>query len=122
MRGPDTLGGNLVVSSNGENMARIQADNRTSYHYTFKRHVPIDDVQDTLTLSILGAEHLHGRAKIRLDGWWRLDRQRRVCMIDASTPVGADIAKLFNGYLSREFGESAFRVMSANGGSNRCRG
>ncbi len=80
------------------------------YQYHFKRHLDIDDVQDTLTLAILGAENLHGRARIRLDGSWRLDRQRRVCTIDASTPVGEDIAKLFTGYLGKEFGETAFSV------------
>ena len=82
----------------------------TRYEYRFKRHVDIDDVQDTLTLSILGAENLHGRSRLRLDGWWRLDRQRRVCLIDSSTPVGEDINKLSTGYLGREFGESAFTV------------
>lgn len=100
-------------------MAKAQSETHTTYQYSFKRHVPIDEVQDTLTLSILGAEHLHGRARIRLDGWWRLDRQRRVCVINASTPVGADIAKLFTGYLSKEFGESAFRVVVANGRVSR---
>jgi len=81
------------------------------YEYRFKRHVDIDDVQDTLTLSILGAENLHGRSRLRLDGWWRLDRQRRSCLIDASTAVGADLAKLFTGYLAREFGEGSFQVL-----------
>ena len=88
-------------------------DTKATYSYTFKRHVPIDDVQDTLTLSILAAEHLHGRAKIRLDGWWRLDRQRRTCQIDASTRVGEVIAQLFTGYLSKEFGENSFTVRRA---------
>ncbi|MBI5866933.1 MAG: hypothetical protein HZB43_01355 [candidate division Zixibacteria bacterium] len=83
---------------------------KTQYQYFFKRHIDIADVQDTLTLAILGAENLHGRARIRLDGSWRLDRQRRVCTIDASTPVGEDIAKLFTGYLGKEFGEAAFSV------------
>ena len=86
----------------------------TTYRYSFKRHVDIDDVQDTLTLSILGAENLHGRAHVRLDGHWQLDRQRRTCTIDASTQVGQDIARLFAGYLSREFGEGAFTVRRAD--------
>lgn len=83
---------------------------RHRYTYRFKRHIDIDDVLDTLTLSIIGTENLHGRSRVRLDGWWRLDRQRRLCLIDASTDVGEDLAKLFTGYLSREFGERAFSV------------
>ncbi len=83
---------------------------KDQYIYFFRRHVDIDDVQDTLTLAVLGAQNLHGRARIRLDGWWRLDRQRRQCSIDASTTVGQDISRLFAGYLAQEFGEQAFSV------------
>ena len=83
---------------------------RQMYRFGFKRYVDIDDILDTLTLSIIGTENLHGRSRVRLDGWWRLDRQRRLCLIDASTTVGEDLAKLFTGYLSREFGERAFSV------------
>lgn len=87
-----------------------QTTTRRHYRYDFKRHIDLDDIQDTLTLAILGAENLHGRARLRLDGWWRLDRQRRRCMIDASTQVGQDIARLFTGYLAGEFVENAFQV------------
>ena len=100
-------------------MAANQTESQATYKYSFKRHVDIDDVQDTLTLAILGAENLHGRAKVRLNGWWRLDRQRRVCVIDSSTPVGEDINKLFTGYLGKEFGENAFRVTSVKPESTR---
>jgi len=93
----------------------------TVYRYTFKRHVDIDDVQDSLTLAVLSAEELHGRAQTRLDASFHLDRQRRTCTIDASTPVGQDVAKLFTGYLAREFGENAFRVLSATKTPNRVR-
>ena len=79
--------------------------------YRFRRHIDVDDLQDTLTLAVLGAENLHGRARVRLDGWWRLDRQRRQCTIDASTAIGQDIARLFTGFLSQEFGEGAFTVL-----------
>jgi hypothetical protein len=84
--------------------------NAISYRYTFKRYVSMDDVQDSLTLATLSTEQLHGRARIRLDASFRLDRQRRTCTIDAETAVGRDLAKLFAGYLSAEFGDQAFRV------------
>lgn len=87
-----------------------QKTHHTRYRITFRRHVDLDDVQDSLTLAILGAENLHGRARVRLDGWWRLDRQRRQCVIDASTAVGQDIARLFAGFLAQEFGQRAFTV------------
>jgi hypothetical protein len=98
-----------------------QSTDQRHYRYSFKRHIDIHDVQDTLTLAIIGAENLHGRARLRLDGWWRLDRQRRQCIIDASTQVGRDIARLFTGYLSREFGEAAFSVTRVPGRPGRQR-
>jgi len=85
-------------------------DQGTTYRYIFNRHVNLDDAADCLTLAVCAAEGLHGRARIRLDGSWRLDRQRRVCTIDAGTAVGRDLAKLFAGYLSAEFGDQAFWV------------
>ena len=89
------------------------------YEYTFRRHVDIGDVEDTLTLAIIGAENLHGRSRIRLDGSWRLDRQRRSCIIDGSTQVGQDIAELFTGFLAKEFGEGAFTVRRPTGRCHR---
>ena len=83
---------------------------KDQYVYRFRRHIDIDDVQDTLTLAVLGAENLHGRARIRLDGWWRLDRQRRRGVIDASTSVGENIAQLVTGFLTQEFGDGAYMV------------
>ena len=88
----------------------------TVYRYSFKRHLSMDDVQDSLTLAVLGAEQLHGRAKIRLDASFRLDRQRRSCTVNASTQVGEDIARMFAGFLTREFGERAFEVRRSGNG------
>lgn len=98
-------------------MATKRSDTQTTYQYTFRRHVPIDDVQDTLTLAVLGAEQLHGRTRMRLDANFRLDRQRRSCTVDASTQVGQDIARLFAGFLTQEFGERAFRVRRSGNGT-----
>ena len=100
-------------------MTTNQSAHQPRYRYTFKRHVPIDDVQDSLTLAIIGAENLFGRSKLRLDGWWKLDRQRRSCIVDASTEVGESIARLFTGYLSKEFGEKAFTVHRPEHGNDR---
>ena len=81
------------------------------YQFSFKRHIDINDVEDTLTLSIIGAETLYGRSRVRLDGWWCLDRQRRSCIIDGSTQVGQDIARLVTGFLTKEFGDNSFRLL-----------
>jgi hypothetical protein len=80
------------------------------YRYVFASHVLVEDIESTLLLAIWGAESLHGEAQTRLDATHFLDRDRRACVIDAGTPVGRDINRLFIGFVRREFGEDAFKV------------
>jgi hypothetical protein len=80
------------------------------YRYVFTPPVPLDEVEGTFLLAVWGAEALHGEAQVRLDAGHMLDRSKRACVIDAATPVGRDLNKLFAGYLAREFGPGAFRV------------
>ncbi|MFC1475817.1 hypothetical protein ACFLQW_02300 [Candidatus Zixiibacteriota bacterium] len=80
------------------------------YEFTFDPDVDLTEVEDTLTLAVLAAENLHGRALVRMDGSFRLDRPTRKCIIDAATSIGQQIARLFTGFLSKEFGEEAFAV------------
>jgi len=83
---------------------------RDIYRYKFDRTVPIHDVEETLLLSVMATESLHGRSLIRLDAAFCLDKGKRSCVVDAATAVGRDIARIFTGFLSREFGEDAFKV------------
>jgi hypothetical protein len=80
------------------------------YRYVFDPSVPIEEARATLALSILAAQSLHGEAQTRLDAGHLVDTPARACVIDASTPVGRDLNKLFAGFLAREFGPDAFRV------------
>src|SRR5262245_30966536 len=83
---------------------------RERYRYTFAAHVPIEDIEGTLLLALWGAESLHGEAQVRLDATHFLDTDRRACIVDAGTPVGRDVNRLFVGFIRREFGSDAFRV------------
>lgn len=67
-------------------------------------------VDDSLSLAALEAEGIHSRTRVVLDASFQLDRAERVCVVDGSTAVGQTIAELFTEYLTREFGEDAFRV------------
>jgi hypothetical protein len=78
--------------------------------YTFKADVPTADVKASLLLAILAAESLHGEVQVRLDVTHEFDMIKRACVIDAGTPVGRDINRLFVGFLQREFGPDSFRV------------
>lgn len=91
-------------------MDLMQPPNDIHYDYSFRRHLNLSEVADTLILAVIGAESLHGRAQVKLDGWWKMDRRRRRCTINASTQVGQDIACLFTGFLMKEFGEATFTV------------
>jgi hypothetical protein len=81
-----------------------------SYCYRFRARLKMADVKETLLLAAMAAESLHGRSGVHLDGSFHLDEGARTCTIDASTEVGQDIARIFTGYLTKEFGEGAFHV------------
>ncbi len=83
---------------------------RELYRYNFDSKVPIQDVEESLLLAVLAAESLHGRSLMRLDASFCLDSKKRSCVVDAATDVGRAIARIFTGFLSREFGEEAFKV------------
>ena len=78
---------------------------RELYRYTFKAQVPIEEVEETLLLSVFAVEALHGEAQVRLDAGHYLDPDRRACVVDAGTAVGRDMARLFTGFLRREFAD-----------------
>ena len=80
------------------------------YRYSFPPHVPVEDIEATLLLALWGAESLHGESQVRLDAAHFLDADRRACVIDAGTPVGRDVNRLFVGFVRREFGNDAFKV------------
>ena len=80
------------------------------YRYSFTPPIPLEDVEASLLLAILSAESLHGETQVRLDAAHFFDPDQRACVIDANTPVGRDINRLFVGYLRREFGEDVFTV------------
>jgi hypothetical protein len=83
---------------------------RDVYRYEFTDAVPAVEVETTLVLSIFGVESLHGEAQTRLDAAHAFDAQKRTVVIDAGTPVGRDLNRLFIGFMTREFGPGSFRV------------
>lgn len=84
------------------------------YRYTFEAGVSMEDIEASLLLALLAAESLHGEAQVRLDAAHFLDPGKRACVIDAGTPVGRDVNRLFAGFITREFGEDAFQVERVN--------
>jgi len=83
---------------------------REVYRYEFRDDVSLDEVHDTLLLSLLAVEALHGEAQVRMDAGYFFAEEQRACVIDGSTVVGRDFCRIFTGFLTREFGQSSFDV------------
>jgi len=83
---------------------------KDTYCYRFNESVPLREAEESLMLAVLAAECLYGRSTVRLDATFCLDRRQRCCVIEAGSEVGRAIARIFTGFLSRQFGEEAFRV------------
>ena len=80
------------------------------YRYTISSSVPFEEVESSLVLAIMATESLHGQSQVRLDVAHAIDIEKRSCVVDATTPVGRDLNRLFIGFVSREFGPDAFKV------------
>jgi hypothetical protein len=80
------------------------------YRYSFASSVPFEEIEASLLLAVMAAESLHGQAQVRLDAGHALDGDKRQLVIDAGTPVGRDLNRLFLGFVSREFGNDAFHI------------
>lgn len=97
--------------------------NPTVYRYAIPPGLPLEEIEGALLLAVLATESLHGKTQVRLDAFHLLDPDTQTCVIDASTPVGRDLNRLFAGFLRREFGADALtveRVGRVTGTGDRC--
>jgi hypothetical protein len=81
-----------------------------TYKYRFDQAVPAQDMEETFMLALLAAESLHSRSRVRMEARFTIDKQTRTCTIDAATTVGRDLARIFTGFATREYGEHAVRI------------
>jgi hypothetical protein len=82
-----------------------------TYKYRFDPEaVPAQDLEETFMLALLAVESLHSRSRVRMEGRFNIDKHNRTCTIDAATPVGRDLACIFTGFATSEYGERAVRI------------
>ena len=81
-----------------------------TYRYRIAPTVPFSEVEESLLLAIVAGECLHGSSRARLETSYCTDQETRACVLDASTEVGMDIARIFTGLITKEFGEDAFKI------------
>lgn len=83
---------------------------RIGYRYTFTHDVHPIEIEDLLHLAILSATAIHGEAATLLDVRYLLNRDQLICTIDASTPIGREVNKLFTSYVTEEIGAEHLRI------------
>ena len=86
---------------------------REVFRYSFDPEISMQEVEETLHLSILAVEGLHGESQVRLDASYCIAPEKHVLVVDASTAVGSDLARIFTSFAIREFGYDAFSVRQA---------
>lgn len=86
---------------------------RTVYRYVFAPKVSLPEAELCLLLACTAAQGLHGEARVRLEAGFLFDKGKRACAVEASTPVGEAVARIFTGFLTKEFGAVAFTVERA---------
>jgi len=80
------------------------------YRYRFDNSIPSRDIEDTFMLALLAVESIYGYSRVRMESRFSLDRQNRTCTIHTSTKTGSDLASIFTGFATIEYGESAVKI------------
>jgi hypothetical protein len=81
-----------------------------TYKYRFDQAVPGQEMEDTFMLALLAVESLHSCSRVRMEVGFVIDKPNRICIINAVTPVGRDLARIFTGFATREYGERAVQI------------
>jgi hypothetical protein len=80
------------------------------YRFTFDEQVALEDVAASLILARWATEALHGEPVVALEAKHHIDAPNRQCVVEAVSPAGRDLARLFLGFLRRELAPAQFRV------------
>lgn len=82
--------------------------------FDFDDDIPTASIEETLDRSLTAAESLYGATAARIEVSYALNPENRACVIDAGTPCGSVLTKVFTALVSREFGDGCFSL-------SRCR-
>ena len=85
-----------------------------AYQFKFCESVPIEAVEESMGLAILAIQSLHGESLTRLEARHHLDLEAARCVVDAQTGVGEDLARVFTGFCTHQFGPTGFTVHVAD--------
>ena len=84
--------------------------NANVIRFEFDSKISLTEAEMSLHLAMFAVEGIFGRASVRLDADYEINEKDHGITVDASTEVGATIARVFTGLLLREIGEDSFLV------------
>jgi len=79
--------------------------------FVFRETITVDFVEGAITIAILKAERVFGRAKVRLYASYTVAPSPPRCVIDTSSAIGRFIAEGFVALVLRLGGEQDFKVI-----------
>jgi hypothetical protein len=109
------IAGYILEATENPRRSREARMSGEAYRYTFSDDASASTAKDLLLLSVVAVECLRGGSVVRLDAACQFDESHRTCVVECGTDVGQSIARIFTGFLTREFGEQAFRVERIGG-------
>ena len=77
---------------------------RSIYRFSFDKTVSMDEVEQALALSTVAVESIHGEQAMMIDGKFTVLKRARICLIDAETQLGCDLARVLAGFMSTSSG------------------
>jgi len=80
------------------------------YQFMFDKQVPFQEIKESMLLTTIAVESRLGRTQVRLDAVFSMDPENHRCSVDATSEVGRDIARIFTGFITKQFGEEVFKV------------
>jgi hypothetical protein len=83
---------------------------KVTYRFELTPAVPLAEAEMSLHLAMMALEGLFGRAGVRLDARYRLDKAGTAITVDGSSQVGESLVRVFAALLIREFGDDSFGV------------
>src|SRR5262245_11891297 len=110
-RAPDDAARRLRSFSWGGPLCMADATPPILYRFELSDAAPLEEAEVLLEVATQAVEALHGSSAVALDVRHGIDAGARAIVLDATTPAGQDLARLFVDQLRREFDADSVRII-----------
>ncbi len=86
--------------------------------FTFRGNGDLEGAEHDLTVSLLVAEFIHGKPRVRLEAGYDLAPSKKSLRLRVSGPAGETAAQVFAGFCAIRFGEEGYTVESRGFGED----